>query len=166
MTKPQKMLKNIQAKIQNWNQILQTLKKWRQEGEKIVFTNGCFDLLHYGHIHYLAQASELGSKLIIGLNSSSSVKRLKGKHRPIKDEKTRQIILAAFQFVDAVVLFDQDTPLELIALIIPEVLVKGGDWKPEEIVGSEVVLNHAGIVKSLPFIEGYSSSALEAKIRN
>ncbi len=100
------------------------------------------------------------------MNSSASVARLKGKHRPIKDEKTRSAILASLQFVDAVVIFDEDTPLDLIKTVLPDVLVKGGDWKPEQIIGADVVTANGGIVKSLPFIEGYSTTLIETKIKN
>lgn len=130
----------------------------------IVFTNGCFDLLHYGHLHYLSAARELGDRLIVGLNSAASVSRLKGPHRPINDEATRQHLLAALEVVDAVVVFEEDTPLELIRNIMPDILVKGGDWKPEQIVGSQLVLEAGGQVRSLPYIEGYSTTAIEAKI--
>jgi len=132
----------------------------------VVFTNGCFDILHYGHIHYLAQARDLGDRLVIGLNSDDSVRRLKGPGRPINDQATRQYLLAALAMVDAVVIFDQDTPLELIRLIVPDVLVKGGDWSPDAIVGSDIVLGNGGTVKSLPFVEGYSTSRIEKKIKD
>lgn len=159
-------MQQLKAKIQNWKQIEDTVKQWKDQGERIVFTNGCFDLLHYGHLHYLAEARDLGTRLIIGLNSASSVKRLKGPHRPINDEKTRQHQLAALSFVDAVVEFDQDTPFDLIALVVPHILVKGGDWQPEQIVGSDVVLNAGGTVLSLPYIDGYSTTSIEQKIRS
>lgn len=159
-------IEQINAKIQSWDQIKNTVLAWKKGGERVVFTNGCFDILHYGHIHYLAEAHDLGDKLVIGLNSADSVKRLKGPHRPINDETTRQHLLAALQFVDAVVVFEQDTPLELIQLIIPDVLVKGGDWQPKDIVGSDIVLENGGAVRSLPYIEGYSTTAIESKIRS
>jgi len=159
-------IQQIGKKIQSWEQIGATVARWKKKGERIVFTNGCFDLLHFGHLHYLAEASELGNHLIIGLNSAASVRRLKGSHRPINDEKTRQHQLAALEFVDAVVAFDQDTPFELIQLIVPDVLVKGGDWKPHQIVGSDIVLAAGGRVLSLPYIEGYSTTAIEQKILN
>lgn len=159
------MLREIQAKIQDWTAAQAIVNQWRAAGEKIVFTNGCFDLLHYGHIHYLAQASELGDRLVIGLNSQESVQRLKGAHRPIKDELSRQYQLAAMGFVGLVVGFSEATPLELIQLLAPDVLVKGGDWQPEQIVGSDFVLARGGKVQSLPFIEGYSTTAIERKIR-
>ncbi|MDB4539198.1 MAG: D-glycero-beta-D-manno-heptose 1-phosphate adenylyltransferase [Saprospiraceae bacterium] len=159
------MLKKIQSKIQSWKSIQSTVSQWKLVGEKIVFTNGCFDILHFGHIHYLAEASELGDRLVIGLNSEASVKRLKGEHRPINDEVTRQYLLAALEFVDGVVVFEEDTPLELIKTILPDVIVKGGDWKSEQIVGSDIVLANGGQVKSLVFKEGYSTTLIEEKIR-
>ena len=156
----------ISEKIQSWEQIRKTVETWKAKQEKIVFTNGCFDLLHYGHLHYLAAAKALGDRLIIGLNSADSVKRLKGSHRPINDELTRTFQLASLAFVDAVVVFEQDTPFDLIQVVVPNVLVKGGDWQPHQIVGSDVVLAAGGQVKSLPYIEGYSTTAIEKKIRN
>lgn len=157
-------LKKIKNKIQTWQQIEKTVSLWKSKGYNIVFTNGCFDILHYGHIHYLADAKDLGNKLIVGLNSAASVKRLKGNNRPINDETTRQFLLAALEIVDAVVVFETDTPYDLINLIKPQILVKGGDWQPDQIVGSDIVLKLGGIVKSLPFIAGYSTTNIEKKI--
>lgn len=157
---------HIEHKIQDWSQIQETAAIWKKQGQKIVFTNGCFDILHYGHIHYLSEASDLGNKLIIGLNSADSVRRLKGPHRPINDELTRQHLLAALGFVDAVVVFEQDTPYDLIQIIVPDILVKGGDWQPSDIIGSDIVLANGGEVKSLPYIQGYSTTNLEQKIRS
>lgn len=157
---------NIKNKIQNWDEIKTTVASWKAENRTLVFTNGCFDLLHYGHIHYLADAKNCGDKLIIGLNSAASVARLKGAHRPINDELTRQHLLAALEMVDAVVVFEEDTPLNLINLIMPDVLVKGGDWQPHQIVGSTEVLKNGGTVKSLPFVKGYSTTNIETKIAN
>lgn len=154
----------IQAKVQSRSQLAETVAHWRSMGERIVFTNGCFDLLHYGHLHYLAEARDLGHRLVIGVNADASVSRLKGPHRPIKDEQTRSLLLAAFECVDAVTIFEEETPLELIKTILPDVLVKGGDWKPEQIVGSDVVQANGGEVHSLPFVEGHSTTDLEAKI--
>lgn len=158
------MFQNIQSKIQDWPTIQQTVAVWKNKNEKIVFTNGCFDILHFGHIHYLAEARALGDRLVVGLNSADSVKRLKGSHRPINDELTRQHLLAALECIDAVVVFEEDTPLELIKIVMPDILVKGGDWKPEQIVGSDVVLANGGQVKSLGFVEGYSTTNIEEKI--
>jgi D-glycero-beta-D-manno-heptose 1-phosphate adenylyltransferase len=155
---------SIQAKIQGFNQMIDTMRLWRKSGEQVVFTNGCFDILHYGHLHYLSEARDLGTKLVVGMNSGASVSRLKGPHRPINDELTRTHLMAGLQCVDAVVLFEEETPLSLITLLRPDVLVKGGDWKPEQIVGSELVLSYGGSVQSLPFIAGYSTTNIEQKI--
>jgi len=138
---------------------------WQQQGMDVVFTNGCFDLLHKGHILYLEEASQQGDKLIVAINADKSVSKLKGKHRPIKDEDNRSLIMAAFSFVDLVVIFYEETPLELIEMITPDVLVKGGDWSPDQIVGSDYVINNGGSVLSLQFVEGYSTTALENKIK-
>lgn len=156
----------ISVKIQDWEQITKTVGRWKTNGERIVFTNGCFDLLHYGHLHYLAEAADLGDRLIIGLNAAASVRRLKGAHRPINDELTRRHQMAALAFVDAVVVFEEDTPFELIKLIVPDILVKGGDWQPEQIVGSDIVQAAGGKVYSLPYIEGYSTTSIEQKIKS
>ena len=159
------MLEKIKAKIQDWEQARRTVDGWRKQGLKVVFTNGCFDLLHYGHIHYLAQAREQGGRLVIGLNSDASVRRLKGANRPINDEDSRRLMLAALECVDLVVTFEQDTPFELISRLLPDVLVKGGDYRPDDIVGADVVAARGGEVKALPYIEGYSTTAIEDKIR-
>lgn len=156
----------VTAKIQDWQGTAMLVQHWRSEGLRTVFTNGCFDILHYGHINYLARARDLGDRLIVGLNSAGSVRRLKGPNRPINDEATRLHLMAALSFVDAVVVFDQDTPLELIQLLKPDVLVKGGDWQPDQIVGADIVISNGGSVLSLPFIDGYSTTAIETKIKN
>lgn len=160
------MLEKIKSKIQDWATIKTTVAAWKSAKEKVVFTNGCFDILHYGHIHYLAEARGLGDRLVIGLNSAASVKRLKGSNRPINDEATRLHLLAALECVDAVVVFEEDTPFELIKNVLPDLLVKGGDWQPEQIVGSDIVINHGGNVKSLAFVNGYSTTLIEQKIKN
>lgn len=129
----------------------------------MVFTNGCFDILHKGHIHYLSEASELGDILVIGLNSDQSVKRIKGENRPYQDENSRALVLAALSFVDYVVIFNEDTPHDLIEKLRPEVLVKGGDYKAEEIVGYETVKSSGGEVVIIDFVEGYSSSSVIRK---
>ncbi|MGZ3787449.1 MAG: D-glycero-beta-D-manno-heptose 1-phosphate adenylyltransferase [Bacteriovorax sp.] len=132
----------------------------RNKGKKIVFTNGCFDILHLGHVEYLNEARALGDVLIIGLNSDASVRELKGNDRPINNEHDRMEMLLNLKAVDCVQIFTEQTPLEIIKLIRPNVLVKGGDWKPEQIVGSEFVLANGGEVKSLLFKKGYSTSNL------
>ncbi len=154
----------IQQKIQTSEAIQHTLAQWRASGQRVVFTNGCFDLLHYGHLHYLSNARDLADRLVVGLNSAASVRRLKGPNRPINDDLTRSHLLAALQIVDAVIVFEEDTPIELIKIVQPEILVKGGDWKPEQIVGSQHVLSRGGQVLSLPFVEGYSTTNIEQKI--
>ncbi len=156
----------IQEKVFKSTDLLMPLvNQWKNEGYRIVFTNGCFDLIHIGHVFYLEEANAMGDKLIVGLNSDASVSRLKGPNRPIKDEYNRSHILAALASVDAVVIFENDDPLQLILDVKPDILVKGGDWKPDQIVGSEFVLSNGGVVKSLRFVEGYSSTMIEEKIR-
>ncbi len=141
-----------------------TLSLWRFKNDKIVFTNGCFDILHKGHIEYLIKAASLGTKLVIGLNTDASVKRLKGDSRPVNDEKARALLLASLIFVDEVILFDTDTPRDLIDFIQPDVLVKGGDYKIEEIVGYDIVKAKGGEVITLDFIEGYSTTSTIEKM--
>ena len=135
------------------------------KNNKIVFTNGCFDILHKGHVFYLNEAKAQGDLLIVGLNSDASVKRLKGEERPVNSELDRKFVLENLKAVDFVEIFTEDTPLELIELVSPKILVKGGDWKPEQIVGSEFVLNHGGEVKSLSFQDGYSTTNIIEKIK-
>lgn len=156
----------LRNKVVNCDQLEALVDKWRTQNQKIVFTNGCFDLLHLGHIDYLAKAADLGDKLIIGLNSDMSTTRLKGPTRPITDERSRAHILASLFFVDAVVLFDEPTPLDLISRIKPDVLIKGADYTIDQIVGADVVLALGGKVKTLEYLEGYSTSAIERKIKN
>lgn len=157
-------IQKITSKIQTKDRAQQTIAGWKSTGDRIVFTNGCFDLLHYGHIHYLADAKALGDRLVVGLNSSGSVSKLKGPHRPINDELTRAHVLSALEMVDLVVIFDEPTPIALVENFSPDFLVKGGDWQPHQIVGSEWVLAHGGEVKSLPFAAGYSTTNIEEKI--
>jgi D-glycero-beta-D-manno-heptose 1-phosphate adenylyltransferase len=136
------------------------LTMWRLFKNKIVFTNGCFDILHRGHIEYLSQARDRGDILIIGLNSDASVKRIKGEGRPVQDETSRAQVLASLRFVEAVVLFDEDTPYELIKIIQPDVLVKGGDYEESTIVGADIVKANGGEVVVIPLVEGYSTSKI------
>jgi rfaE bifunctional protein nucleotidyltransferase chain/domain len=156
----------MRAKILDRTGAKSMVRSWQDQGLEVVFTNGCFDLLHYGHLHYLAEARSLGDKLVIGLNSSDSVRRLKGDNRPIHDDQTRLYHLAALSFVDAVVMFAENTPGELIAALVPDILVKGGDYRPEEIVGAGTVTDHGGTVRSLDFVPGYSTTRIEEKIRS
>lgn len=138
----------------------------RLKNKKVVFTNGCFDVLHYGHVDYLERARFLGDCLVIGLNSDDSVRSLKGETRPVNDVYARARVLAALWFVDALTVFDAPTPYELIQSLTPDVLVKGGDYTPENVVGAELVTQAGGRVEILPFVEGYSSSALLQKIND
>jgi len=158
-------LKNIKSKIYSLSDLKIQSDKWKENGEKIVFTNGCFDLLHRGHIEVLANTADLGDKLIIGLNSDSSIKELKGENRPIMDEISRAILLASLQFVDAIVFFSDETPLNLIETLVPDILAKGGDYKVTEISGNEVVLENGGEVILVPFIDGFSSTNIVEKIK-
>ncbi|MBV6427852.1 MAG: Bifunctional protein HldE [Haliscomenobacter sp.] len=157
-------LREMEAKICAWEEARERIAAWQNAGLRVVFTNGCFDLLHYGHLHYLAQSRDLGDRLVIGLNAAESVKRLKGAHRPINDEATRFLQMASLACVDLVVGFEQDTPLELIQTLRPDVLVKGGDYQPEQIVGGGFVLAQGGEVIALPYISGYSTTSIEHKI--
>ena len=149
------------TKVMSENELGKKLVRWRRSGRRIVFTNGCFDILHAGHVSYLQQARKLGDILIIGLNSDQSVKRLKGKERPVNNETDRAMVLAALAAVDAVVIFDEDTPRDLIEYIQPDVLVKGGDYKIENIVGREF----AGETKVIPLLAGHSTTNMIEKIR-
>ena len=143
------------------------LEKFLREnaGKKIVFTNGCFDILHRGHVTYLAEARKLGDLLVIGLNSDASVKRLKGPERPINNERDRQYVLSQLKSVDFVEIFTEDTPLNLILKVKPKVLVKGGDWKIDQIVGGKEVIADGGDVFSLNFVDGYSTTSIIHKIQ-
>lgn len=154
----------IKNKIHTIQTIQPMLNIWRFKSEKVVFTNGCFDILHRGHVEYLAQASNLGNRLIIGLNTDNSVKKLKGEKRPLQDEISRSTTLASLLFVDAVILFDEDTPYKLIQEIIPDVLVKGSDYKPEQIAGYDIVTNNGGKVITVSLVEGYSTTSVINKI--
>ena len=158
-------LEIIKRKILTWEQLQSQLMRWRLLSKKIVFTNGCFDLLHLGHVDYLAKAADLGDVLIVGLNSDSSTKGLKGTHRPINGQEQRSMLLASLHYVSAVVLFDEPTPYDLIKLVQPDVLVKGGDYKAEEIVGYDIVKANKGQVITIGFLPGYSTSLIEEKIK-
>ncbi len=159
-------LEIIESKLQNRNSIVSLLNKWNEEKKKIVFTNGCFDILHLGHIDYLSKAADCGDILIIGLNTDASVRKIKGPTRPINDEVSRAKILAALNFVTVVIPFDEDTPYELIKLVQPDVLIKGSDYKVESIVGYDIVKTKGGEVKTIDFLDGYSTSGIERKIKN
>ena len=141
------------------------LEEWRRKGERIVFTNGCFDLIHPGHVALLRQAAALGDRLVVGLNADASVKRLKGPERPIQDEMSRALVLAALQMVDAVVLFGEDTPERLIRAVSPDVLVKGSDYRVEDVVGADFVLGRGGEVRLVDLVDGCSTPGLVRKMR-
>ena len=157
-------LEIIQSKIFTREKLLPFLNVWRFQDKKIVFTNGCFDILHAGHIDYLSKAADLGDILIIGLNSNDSVARLKGKDRPLQNFESRSLTLASLFFVNAVIEFTEDTPLQLISFIQPDILVKGGDYTEDNIVGADIVTDRQGVVKTIPFLEGHSTSGIEQKI--
>lgn len=158
-------LQTLQNKIMDLPSLIQKVNEWRSEGCKIVFSNGCFDILHRGHIDYLAHAADLGGKLIIGLNTDASVSRIKGPTRPINDEKSRAFVLSSLSFVSAVTFFDEPTPYELIRIIQPDILVKGADYKAEDIVGYDIVTARGGTVETIPLVSGYSTTAIETRIR-
>jgi len=152
-------------KVLYLEQLLARLESQRAAGKKIVFTNGCFDILHPGHVAYLEDARACGDLLVVGLNSDSSVRRIKGPQRPINRQEDRAIMLAGLASVDYVTFFEDDTPLELIKAVRPHVLVKGGDWTIENIVGADFVMSYGGEVYSLAFREGYSTTALIKRIK-
>ncbi len=154
----------IRAKILSGESLERMLAYWRFKNYRVVFTNGCFDILHRGHAEYLAKASEKGEIMVVGLNSDRSVRAIKGPPRPLQDEKSRSLLLASLSFVNAVIIFDQDTPEELIRLVQPDVLVKGSDYKPEEIVGYDIVTARGGTVESIDLVEGYSTSNIFKKL--
>lgn len=171
---PLSTLDIIQKKIFPLESLQHTLACWRLKSKKIIFTNGCFDILHLGHVDYLAKAADLGDELIVAVNSDSSVKMLeKGSSRPIQDEHSRAMIIASLHFVSAVILFNEATPQNLIQQILPDVLVKGADYDANEtdpknkkyIIGSDIIRKNKGIVKTIPFLEGFSTSAIEKKIK-
>lgn len=151
--------------MQSWAHACDTVEDWRRNGLRIVFTNGCFDLLHPGHIAYLGEAKALGDRLIIGLNDDASIHRLKGPARPVNPLADRAAMLEALRMVDLVVPFSEDTPLELIHALRPDILVKGGDYRPETIVGAEEVRGWGGEVVVIPFLDGHSSTGLIERIR-
>jgi rfaE bifunctional protein nucleotidyltransferase chain/domain len=157
-------LQHLKTKIHTANSLESRVKFWKNSNNKIVFTNGCFDIFHLGHLDYLSKASDLGDIFIVGINADSSVKTIKGQHRPIIDEDSRMMLIAALEFVDAVILFHNETPLELIRLVRPDVLVKGSDYLPENIVGYADVKQNGGEIKTIDLMPGYSTSAIENKI--
>ncbi|MCL2040961.1 MAG: D-glycero-beta-D-manno-heptose 1-phosphate adenylyltransferase [Bacteroidales bacterium] len=150
----------IKSKILDRHALERNLAFWRFRARKIVFTNGCFDILHRGHVEYLSQARDKGDILIVGLNTDASVRRLKGANRPVNPQEARAMVLASLFFVDAVVLFDEDTPYELIKTVQPDVLVKGADYQPESIVGYDIVTAKGGTVETVALVEGFSTTGI------
>jgi len=159
------MFEIIESKILTPETLKHQLGLWRFMDKKIVFTNGCFDILHLGHIDYLCKAADLGDVLLVGLNTNPSVSKIKGPHRPINDERQRSMIIASLHFVDAVVFFDEPTPYELIKTVQPDILVKGADYKPEDIVGADIVKAKGGKIMTLDYLDGYSTTLIEQKIK-
>ena len=159
-------LKKINNKIFDLQLLMKKIEKWRSENKKIVFTNGCFDLIHLGHIEILARSSDFGDKLIIGVNSDLSIKKLKGANRPIIQQSSRIRQLSALEFVDAVILFDEETPIKLIESIKPDVITKGGDYTAKNVIGNEVVSQKNGEVVIIPLTQGYSTTSILNKIKN
>ncbi len=151
--------------FQSADEAIPLLNRWRFKNRKVVFTNGCFDLLHAGHADYLQKASDMGDMLVVGLNSDASVTGLKGSGRPVNDANARARMLASLGMVDAVILFDAETPRDLIAVVKPDVLVKGADYRPEEIAGHDIVTGYGGTVATVELLAGFSSSALIDKIK-
>src|SRR5690606_28362458 len=153
-------------KILDLGQLLELVAKWKKENQKVVFTNGCFDIVHLGHVDYLEKTRELGDKLVVGLNTDASVSRLKGPARPVVDEYARARMITSFSFVDAVTYFEEDTPYELIKKIIPDILVKGDDYSLDNIVGADIVMGNGGNVSTIQLVEGYSTTKIIDKIKN
>jgi len=165
----------IQQKIVDYNTALERIKVWRKESDKVVFTNGCFDILHAGHVLYLSMSADLGSRLIVALNTDDSIKRQgKGQNRPVNNEEARSMVLASIAYVDLVVLFNEDTPIEIIKYIQPNVLVKGSDYDANEknelaktyIVGSKEVRSLGGEIITIPLLKGYSTTSIIEKIKS
>ncbi len=161
-----KAIAHIPEKIYSLASLQPQLKRWRLQNKKIVFTNGVFDILHRGHIASLSDAASYGDILIVGVNTDASVKRLKGESRPVNDEDSRALLLAALVITDAVILFDEDTPLQLITTILPDVLVKGGDYNLAQIVGAQEVIDNGGKIEIVPIVEGFSTTSIIEKMKS
>ncbi len=159
-------MKHSKHKIASQKELKAKIESWQSQGEKVVFSNGCFDILHLGHIDYLEQASQLGDRLVIGLNSDQSVQELKGPSRPVNSEEARARILAALGFVDGITIFSEETPQELIDLLLPDILVKGADYNIENIVGAKTVLANGGEVKTIELVEGYSTTNIIKNLKS
>jgi rfaE bifunctional protein nucleotidyltransferase chain/domain len=157
---------NSAFKIINVPDAVQLVNQWKLQGQTIVFTNGCFDILHIGHVDYLEKARNLGDKLVLGLNTDHSIRRIKGETRPIVEQNARARVIAALGFVDAVVLFDEDTPLRLIQTIKPDILVKGDDYTIKNIIGADFVIENGGKVETIPLVKGFSTSNIIEKIKS
>lgn len=158
-------MKSTKNKIVDRNSLQSIVQGWKREGKKVVFTNGCFDILHLGHVDYLEKARQRGDKLVLGLNTDSSVRRLKGEDRPLNDQYARARLLAALAFVDALTYFDEDTPYELIKELKPDILVKGNDYLAENIVGADIVIANGGKVETIALVEGFSTTNMIEKIK-
>ena len=158
-------MKDYRQKIKTLENAKKEIDRLKKAGQRIVFTNGCFDILHIGHARYLFKARELGDFLIVAVNSDRSVKAIKGPERPVINENERAEMLAALGCVDMTVIFDEDTPYEIIKILVPDVLVKGGDWKAEDIVGADIVKKAGGEIKSITFVEGSSTTGIIERIR-
>ncbi|MDH5475537.1 MAG: D-glycero-beta-D-manno-heptose 1-phosphate adenylyltransferase [Cyclobacteriaceae bacterium] len=158
-------MKKTETKIYSQEELGNQVKIWKKEGLKVVFSNGCFDILHLGHIDYLEKARSRGDKLVIGLNDDASVKRIKGSDRPINNEFARARMLAAMTFIDGVTLFSEDTPLELIEKLLPSILIKGSDYLAENIVGANVVMKNGGSVETIDLVNGFSTTDIINKIK-
>ncbi|MBU2558732.1 MAG: D-glycero-beta-D-manno-heptose 1-phosphate adenylyltransferase [Bacteroidetes bacterium] len=157
-------LEYLQNKILDAKTLESRLALWQFQNKKIVFTNGCFDIVHRGHIEYLAKAADLGDVLVIGLNTDASVSRIKGPQRPVVDQQSRALLLAALHFTTAIVYFDEPTPYELIKKVQPDILVKGKDYKAEDVVGYDIVMDKGGKVETIELVEGFSTSAIIKKL--
>ncbi len=153
-------------KILKLPDLLRKIRKWKADGKRIVFTNGCFDIIHLGHVDYLEKAKAEGDILIVGLNTDLSTSNIKGPERPIVDEHSRSRTLAAMEFVDAVILFDENTPFNLIKILLPDILIKGKDYKIENIVGADIVLENNGNIITIDLVDGYSTTKIFERIRN
>ena len=156
----------LKRKILSREELLRQIAIWRLKDYRIVFTNGCFDILHYGHIKYLQDAKLASDILVLGLNSDASVKRIKGHKRPANKQLDRSRVLAALSCVDYITVFNQDTPLKLIKLLRPDILIKGGDWETDKIIGAEFVKGYGGRVLTIPYLKGYSTTGLIARLKD
>jgi len=161
-----KQYQHISKKVMTREELLQQAERWRLLGKRIVFTNGCFDILHKGHLHSLSEAASFGDVLVVGANADASVQKLKGPHRPINNQDDRALVLASLVVTDMIVIFEEDTPQALIEALQPDVLVKGGDYTVEQIAGAADVLRRGGEVKIVPLVAGYSTTGLIQKIHS